>query len=55
MIVLHVKCKGSIILSILMASVMHLHLSMQEEDILEHTNGKCQLCTRYQLVDHCVA
>ena len=24
-----------------MASVMWLHFSMQEEDILEHTNGKC--------------
>jgi hypothetical protein len=55
MIVLHVRCKGKIILSILMTSVMCLHLSMQEEDILEHTNGKCHLCTRYQLVDHCVA
>ena len=28
-------------------SVMHLHFSMQEEDILELTNGKC--C---QLVNH---
>ena len=22
-----------------------LHSSLQEEDILEHTNGKCHLCT----------
>jgi hypothetical protein len=26
-------------------SVMFLHFSMQEEDILEHTNGECHLCT----------
>ena len=32
-------------LSLLMASVMCLHFNMQEEDILEHTNGKCHLCT----------
>ena len=28
-----------------MASVMRLHFSMQKEDILEHINGKCPLCT----------
>ena len=28
-----------------MASVMCLDLSMQEEDILEHTDVKCRLCT----------
>ena len=28
-----------------MANVMCLHLSMQDEDILEHTNVKCYLCT----------
>ena len=28
-----------------MASAMCLHFNMQEEDILEHTNGKCHLCT----------
>ena len=28
-----------------MASVMGLHFSMKEEDILEHINGKCHLCT----------
>ena len=27
-----------------MASVMRLHFSMQEEDILKHTNGKCYFC-----------
>ena len=34
-----------------MASVMCLNFNMQEEDIIQHTNGKCHLCT---LVDHCV-
>jgi hypothetical protein len=24
---------------------MRLHFSMQEEDILEHTNVKCHFCT----------
>jgi hypothetical protein len=35
--------RGKILLSILMVSVMCLHLSMQEEDVLdhEHTNAKC--------------
>ena len=33
---------GKIFWSVLMTSVMRL---MQEEDILEHTNGKCCLCT----------
>ena len=28
-----------------MASVMCLHFSMQEEDILEYNNGKCHLRT----------
>ena len=28
-----------------MASVMCSHFGMQEEDTLEHTNGKCLLCT----------
>ena len=31
-------------LSVLMASVMCFHV-MQEEDILEDTHGKCNLCT----------
>ena len=30
-----------ILLSIVMTSVRHLHFSMQEEDILEHTIAKC--------------
>ena len=38
-------CKVNIVLNILMASVMCLHFGMQEEDILEHSNGNCQLCT----------
>ena len=37
--------QGEDILSILMASVMCLHFSMQEEDILEHINAKCHLST----------
>ena len=36
--------KGKIPLSVLMASVMSLHFSMQKEVILEHANGKCHLC-----------
>ena len=31
-------------LSALMASVMRLHFSMQDEDIPKDTNGKCHLC-----------
>ena len=38
-------CKGKILLSTLMASVMCMHFSMQEEHILEHINAKCYLCT----------
>ena len=34
-------CEGKIFLSILMAIVMCLHSSMQEEDIFEHTIGTC--------------
>ena len=37
-------CKGKKFPSVLMASVMYLHFSMQEEDIMEHTNAKCHLC-----------
>ena len=32
-----------------MASVMCLHFSMQEEDILEHINDKCHLYTLVNL------
>ena len=28
-----------------MANVMCLYFSMQEEDVVEHINGKCNLCT----------
>ena len=38
-------CKEKIIWNILMTCVMCLHLSVQEEEVLEHTNAKCQLCT----------
>ena len=38
-------CKRKTFLSVLMASVISLHFSVQEEDIFECTNGKCQLCT----------
>ena len=37
-----------------MTSVTCFHFSIQEEDILEHTNAKCHLCTLSQLVDHYV-
>ena len=36
-------CKGKICLSVLMASVMCSHFSMQEEDVLEQGNDKCHL------------
>ena len=45
MIMLRLACKGERVLSILMGSVMCLHFSMQEEDILENNNAMCQLCT----------
>ena len=45
MIVLHFSMQGEILLSILMACVMCLQFSRQEEDILEHANTKCHLCT----------
>ena len=35
-----------------MASVLHLHFNMQEEDTLEHINGKCYSCELSQLVEH---
>ena len=37
--------QGEKLLSILMASVMCLHFSMQGGDIVEHTNGKCHVST----------
>jgi hypothetical protein len=45
MIVLRVSMQGEIFLSVLMAGVMCLDFSMQEEEILENTNGQCHLCT----------
>ena len=37
--------KREIFLRIPTTSVMCLHLSIQEEDIIEHTNAKCHMCT----------
>ena len=37
--------KGKILFSILLASVICLQISMQEDDALMHTIGKCHLCT----------
>ena len=37
-----------------MACVMCLHFGKQKENILEHINPKCHLCTLSQLVDHFV-
>ena len=37
-------CKGKMFSSLLTTSVVCLHFSMQEKDILEHTNGMCHLC-----------
>jgi hypothetical protein len=34
-------CKGNLLLSIQMASIMYFQFSVQEEDNTEHTNGKC--------------
>jgi hypothetical protein len=48
MIVLHFSMQGEEFLSVSMASVMCLHFSMQEGDILEHVSGKCHL---YALVN----
>ena len=45
MIVLCFNMQREVILSILMTSVMSLESNMQEEDILEHTNATCHLCT----------
>ena len=37
-------CKGQTVLSILLTSVMCLHSSIQEEDILQLTYVRCHLC-----------
>ena len=39
------KLKYLFFSSTLTTSVMCLHFTMEEEDILEHTNGRCRLCT----------
>ena len=44
MVVLHFIVSEDLF-SILIASVMCLHFSMQEEYIREHTNDNCHLCT----------
>ena len=36
-----VVCKANTLLNKLMTSVMCLHFSMQEEDIVEYTNVNC--------------
>ena len=38
-------CKRKMFWSVLMSSVMCLQFEVQEEDVLELTNGKCHLCT----------
>ena len=45
MIACKLVCKGKIFISVLMSSVMCLHICMHEEDILKHPNGKCHLYT----------
>ena len=40
-----IVCKGKILLRVLIVSVVSLHFSMQGEDIFEHSNAKCSLCT----------
>jgi hypothetical protein len=59
MIVLCFSMQGEDFLSIVMASVMCLHFSVQGKDILEHTNAKCQFSQQPSvhfslLVDHFV-
>jgi hypothetical protein len=44
MIMLRLVGKGKILLSMLMVSVMYLHSSVLEEDILEHSNARCHMC-----------
>jgi hypothetical protein len=42
---LYFNMQRKIFLSILIATSMCLHFSMQEEDTLEHTNVKCHFRT----------
>jgi hypothetical protein len=44
-IVLHFGMREEIILSILLTSVMWLHSSVQDENIMERINVKCHPCT----------
>ena len=44
MIVSRLSMPGNVFLNVLMASVRCLDFNVQEEDIFEHTNGKCHLC-----------
>ena len=46
MILMRFSMQGKKSLSILITSVMCLHFSMQEEEILEHNNAKCYLYTK---------
>ena len=41
MTILRFSMQGEDSFELLMASVMCLHFSMQEDDVLEHTNDKC--------------
>ena len=45
MIVLRFSMPSKAIFQSTIASVMCLHFSMREEDILQYTNGKYHLCT----------
>ena len=54
MVILHFRMQRKDSLIVLMARVMCLQFSMQEGDILEHTNRKCHLCTFSRRVAHCV-
>lgn len=47
MIVLRLVCKGKLLLSTLMVSVMCLCFNMQEEDTNELIIAKCLLCALY--------
>ena len=37
------------LLSILLASVVCLHFSVQRDEFLEHTNVECHLCTFWKI------
>ena len=53
--VLRFSMQGEDILNVLMASVLCLYFSMQEDDILEHSVMASVICLHFsQLSDHCV-